>query len=44
MKDSVRVTPIKADGKLHSDSSKKADLLNNQFQSVFGTVDPWVGP
>ena len=32
--------PIKTDGKLHSDSAKKADLLNNQFQSVFGAIEP----
>ena len=27
----VGVAPITADGKLHSDSAEKADLLNNQF-------------
>ena len=34
-KDNIGVSPIKSKGKLYSDSKSKAELLNNQFESVF---------
>ena len=34
-KDNIGVAPIKDNGRLHSDSQSKAELLNKQFQSVF---------
>ena len=34
-KDNVGVAPIKSEGKLHSDPTDKANLLNQQFKSVF---------
>ena len=33
------VTPLKEDGQLHSDSRRKAEILNNQFCSVFTSED-----
>ena len=33
------MAPIKAEGKLHSDPTQKANLLNRQFQSVFVKED-----
>ena len=33
------MAPIKAEGKLHSDPTQKANLLNKQFQSVFVKED-----
>jgi hypothetical protein len=33
--DNVGVAPIKANGKLYADPKDKAELINNQFQSVF---------
>ena len=37
--DNNGVAPIKAEGKLHSDPTQKANLLNRQFQSVFVKED-----
>ena len=34
-----RVAPLKADGQLHPDASKKAEILNQQFMSVFISDD-----
>ena len=33
------VAPIKSEGKLHSDPTDKANLLNQQFKSVFVQED-----
>ena len=33
--DSVGVAPLRVSGKLHSDSKEKANILNDQFKSVF---------
>ena len=33
------VAPLKADGQLHPDASKKAEILNQQFTSVFTSDD-----
>ena len=33
------VAPLKADGQLHPDASKKAEILNQQFTSVFKSDD-----
>ena len=33
------MAPIKAEGKLHSDPTQKANLVNEQFQSVFVKED-----
>ena len=41
--DSVGVSPLKADGKLVSDSTGKADILNKQNKSVF-SIEPDVMP
>ncbi len=37
--DSIGVAPLKSDGKLHSSSEKKAEIMNAQFQSVFTRED-----
>jgi hypothetical protein len=37
--DNVGVSPIKANGKLHSDSKEKAELINAQFESVYTRED-----
>ena len=33
--DNVGISPVKDGGKLHTDSMKKAEILSNQFKSVF---------
>ena len=33
------VSPLKENGQLHSDSRRKAEILNNQFCSVFNSED-----
>ena len=33
------VSPLKENGQLHSDSRRKAEILNNQFCSVFTSED-----
>ena len=35
-RDNSGISPITQDGKLHNDPKDKADILNNQFKSVFG--------
>ena len=35
----MEVAPIKSEGKLHSDPTEKANLLNQQFKSVFVQED-----
>ena len=37
--DNVGVAPIRSKGKLHTNSKSKAELLNQQFQSVFTNED-----
>ena len=37
--DNVGISPLKDGGKLHTDSIKKADILSNQFKSVFTHED-----
>ncbi|KAH3700067.1 hypothetical protein DPMN_075035 [Dreissena polymorpha] len=37
--DSSGVAPLKKDGSTHSDASAKAEILNNQFSSVFTKED-----
>ena len=34
-RDNSGISPLKQDGKLHNDSNDKAEILNNQFKSVF---------
>ena len=34
-RDNSGISPLKQDGKLHNDSKDKAEILNNQFKSVF---------
>ena len=38
--DSKGIAPLKKDGKLHSDTVDKANVLNQQFQSVFTSKSP----
>jgi hypothetical protein len=38
--DSCGVAPLKRDGIAYSDAKVKAEILNNQFTSVFMTKDP----
>ena len=38
--DSCGVAPLKRDGIAYSDAKVKAEILNNQFTSVFTTEDP----
>ena len=38
-KDSTGVSPLKSNGKLHSESKSKANILLNQFKSVFTKPD-----
>ena len=33
----IGVQPLKSNGKLHSEDTSKAEILNNQFKSVFTT-------
>ena len=37
--DNVGISPLKDGGKLHTDSIKKAEILSNQFKSVFTHED-----
>ena len=34
-RDNSGISPLKQDGKLHNDSKDKAEILNNQFKSLF---------
>ena len=34
-RDNSGISPLKQDGRLHNDSKDKAEILNNQFKSVF---------
>ena len=38
--ENVGVAPLKKDGKLHTTTKEKANILNNQFQSVFTSEPP----
>ena len=38
--DNVGVSGLKSNGKLYQDSQSKAEILNNQFKSVFTKEDP----
>ena len=39
-KDSQSIPPLQSNGKTFSDTTEKADILNNQFQSVFSPKHP----
>ena len=39
-RDNSGISPLKQDGKLHNDSKDKAEILNNQFKSVFTVTQP----
>ena len=42
--DNVGISPLKDGGKLHTDSMEKAEILSNQFKSVFTQEDTTVIP
>ena len=43
-KDQVSINTLQADGKPYTDSSSKADILNNYFSSVFSKDDQSLPP